>query len=86
MFVGCQYYNFCMHISKETIVRANERTRRELGGLSPDERQAYIFNKIQTSPYGAAVLRGFVEHYRKRYPSYNSCFATLLAELNKRQK
>lgn len=75
-----------MHISKETIVRANERTRRELAGLSLDERQAYVFNKIQSAPYGTAVLRGFAEYYRKRYPSYNRCFATLLDELNKRQK
>ena len=76
----------CMNISKQTIVRANERTRRELAGLSPDERQAYIFEKIRKSPYGAAVLRGMVEYYRQRYPGYNSCFAVLYDELKKRGK
>ena len=75
-----------MLISKETIVRANERTRRELGGLSPDERHAYVVNKITSTPYGHAVLRGMVEYFRQHYPSYNSCFAVLLDELNKRQK
>ena len=79
-------YNFCMNISKETIVRANDRTRRELAGVPRDERQAYIFNKIQTTPYGMAVLRGMAEHYRKRYPGYNSCFDGLLDALNQRQK
>lgn len=74
----------CMNISKQTIVRANDRTRRELAGLSPDERQAYIFEKIRKSPYGAAVVHGVQEYYRNRYPSYNSVFSTFIEKLEQR--
>ena len=73
-----------MSLSIEDIRRANDRTMRELSGLTPAERHEYILNKIKNTPHGMAICSGIAEYYRKRYPGYDSVFAKLFDDIKQR--
>lgn len=73
-------------ITMDLIRKANDRTRAELSGKSPDEIHEYVLEKIKNTPYGRSLLDAMANYWRDRYPKYSKVFERLYQDLGKREK